>query len=114
LIRTGRIERAGLGAKLLPDPVARRLGIEEGVLIFEAVAGSAAAQAGLEGTEKDADGRWLWGDIITAVDDQPIHGTNDLFRVLEGHRVGESVTLTINRQGKTAKVPIKLQAVPRD
>jgi S1-C subfamily serine protease len=108
LIRTGRIERAGLGINIVPDAVARELGVEQGVLIRDVIEGGAAAAAGLQGTFQD-DERIVLGDVITAIDGRSIDRTSDLLKALDGRRVGEDVELTLDRRGKTLTVRVRLQ-----
>lgn len=108
LIRTGRIERAGLGINIVPDAVARELGVERGVLIRDVIEGGAADAAGLQGTFQD-DERIVLGDVITAIDGRSIHRTSDLLKALDGRRVGEDVELTLDRRGKTLTVRVRLQ-----
>ena len=65
------------------------------------VSGSPAAKAGLK--EKD---------IITAVDGTKIDETHSLTSLLGQHGVGDSVTLTVIRDGKEQKIKVTLEAVP--
>jgi len=65
------------------------------------VVGSPAAKAGLK--EKD---------IITAVDGTKIDETHSLTSLLGQHGVGDSVTLTIIRDGKEQKIKVTLEAAP--
>jgi S1-C subfamily serine protease len=50
------------------------------------------------------------GDVITAVDDQPVANIDDLLTQLEGRQPGDSVTLTLWRAGKTRKQAVALAA----
>jgi S1-C subfamily serine protease len=113
LIRTGRIERAGLGVSLVADAVARELGVESGALVGDVVEGGAAAAAGLRGTYRE-ENQIVLGDVITALDGRPITRTGDLLRALSSRRVGEEVELTVERGGVSRKLRIKLQPLRRD
>ncbi|GIX46902.1 MAG: 2-alkenal reductase [Candidatus Tectimicrobiota bacterium] len=110
LIRYGRVIRPGLGVRVADDATAQRLGIE-GVLIIQVEKGSPAERAGLRGTRRDLLGRLVLGDIIVAIDNDPIKTTNDLFDALEKHQVGDTVTVTIVRQDKRLRLPVTLQEV---
>lgn len=113
LIRTGRIERVGLGINMVPDAIARELGIDEGVLVSSVSPGSAAETAGLQETYREAD-RIVLGDVITAMDGQPVRRTGDLMKLLDRRRSGEEVELTILRQNETQKLKIKLQPLQQN
>jgi S1-C subfamily serine protease len=48
------------------------------------------------------------GDILTAIDGEKIDSSDDLFRFLDKKQIGDTVTLSILRDGKTVSVPVKL------
>jgi serine protease Do len=52
------------------------------------------------------------GDLIVAVDGEPVHTTDDLFRVIDRHKVGDVVPLTILREGKKMDVQVNLNPLP--
>lgn len=108
LIRTGKVERAGLGVSLLDDYRAARRGIR-GVLIYRVAANSAAAKAGLRGTDE---AQQTLGDIIVAIDGHEVLTQNDLYRVLDLHEVGDTLRLTVLRGQETLEISVKLQALP--
>ena len=72
--------------------------------------GSAAASAGLEGARRAADGGLVPGDIITAVEGKAVDGVGKLFSRLDDFKVGDTVRLTVIREGKTREVAVTLQA----
>jgi S1-C subfamily serine protease len=47
-------------------------------------------------------------DIITSIDNTAVHTVDDLLSYVEGKKPGQTVVLTILRQGKSIKVPVKL------
>jgi len=112
LIRNGRIVRPRLPVSInesISDRIPReRLGVE-GVLILGVDRGSAAAQAGLRGTQRTARGQYLWGDVIQAVDGKPVRSVTELYRVLENYQAGDTVTLTVFRNGETLDIKVPLQ-----
>ena len=69
-----------------------------------------AEAAGLRGTGRTAEGSLVAGDIIQAVDGRGIRTVDDLYAVLEEHKAGEVVTLSILRAGKTVTVDVTLGA----
>jgi S1-C subfamily serine protease len=108
LIRHGRIVRPHLGVSVAQDQLAEHLGVTEGALIIRVSPDSPAAKAGLRGTERDASGHIRLGDVIVAVDGKPVHNGRDLSDALEKHKSGDSVTVTVEREGKRQDVPVTL------
>jgi S1-C subfamily serine protease len=112
LISHGKVLRPGLGIATLSDHVAQRFN-QDGVIITRVSPGGAAAQAGLQGTKPSPDGHgWVLGDVIVAIDDTPIHKMNDLLKALDAHKVGDTVTVTVENQGERRTARVKLQAIP--
>jgi S1-C subfamily serine protease len=110
LIRSGRVTRPGLGVQTAEEQIAERLGVN-GVLVVDVAPGSAAAKAGIRPTRRETSGRVRWGDVITAVDGKKTLSPNELFLTLEKYRVGDSVNLTLLRDGKSVQTKITLEAV---
>jgi serine protease Do len=100
LMRDGRVRRAWIGiaggARPLPPRVAAALGRERAVEVVEVISGSPAAAAGLRAE-----------DLIVAIDGEPVHGVNDLQRLMTGERIGVPVELTLVRGG--VEQPARLQ-----
>ncbi|HEX9371960.1 MAG TPA: trypsin-like peptidase domain-containing protein, partial [Roseiflexaceae bacterium] len=121
LIRDGRYQHPWLGVGMRDvDPLlAKHFGLaaQQGVLITAVQSGSPADRAGLRaGTTRGDYGGLLVlydGDIVTAVDEQQVLGGDDLVSYLELHTsVGESVTITLLRQGKQQQVEATLASRP--
>ncbi|MFQ5851740.1 MAG: S1C family serine protease [Candidatus Binatia bacterium] len=108
LIRYGKVVRPGLGVQVAGDQLAQEIGLA-GVLIVDVAPGSAAAKAGIRPTRRDVTGRVMLGDVIVAIDGKQIKSVNDLYLSLEQYRIGETVTVTILREGKLREVKITLQ-----
>ena len=112
LIRNGVVSRPKLGIvpynvkSLDQDQV--RLPVSDGVLIYQVAPGGAAAAAGLRGLTQTEDGDVLLGDIITAIDGERIKNTDDLFRALDKHQVGDTVQVEVVRGGGRVTVPVRL------
>jgi S1-C subfamily serine protease len=107
LIRHGTIVRPSLGVALAPDQLTQRLGID-GALVMRVEPGGPAAGAGLRPTRRNISGDILLGDVIVAIDDQPIGGTEDYFAALEEHEPGDEVTLTILRERQRRSLDVTL------
>src|SRR3990172_2825544 len=110
LIRSGKVTRPGMGIQVAEDQIAERLGVTGG-LVVEGTQGSAAAQAGLRPTRRESSGRVRLGDVITAIDGKKIESPNDLFLILEKYRVGDSINVSLLRDGKAVQVKVTLEAV---
>jgi S1-C subfamily serine protease len=101
LLRDGRIRRSYIGLSGQTVPVHRRvvrfydLPKESGALVLSVEDGSPAKRAGLRE-----------GDIIVALEGQPVAGVDDLHRLLTEVRVGVSCALTVLRG--TEKVELKV------
>ena len=108
LIRTGKVERPGLGIRTVDDRITHRMGLE-GVLVEKVLPESAAAKAGLRSMIREKD---LSGDLITAIDGQEVRNHDDLYRVLDIREIGETVKVTVMREGKPVELSVKLQPLP--
>lgn len=109
LIRNGRVIRPGLGITLAPRKLSAEFGLP-GVLVLNVQPGSTAAKAGVRGTQQVRGGLIL-GDSILAVNGKPVKNYNDLRDALEQFQIGESVRLTLFRDGVEQELSIALEAV---
>src|SRR5690348_3645237 len=110
LIASGRVTRPALGvqfAQPISQEIPQELGVS-GVLIVGVRPNTPAAAAGLRGTTRRADGTIALGDIIQKVDGYPISDPNQLFARLERYKPGDTVKLTIWRDGSESEVSVKL------
>ncbi|MFQ5426468.1 MAG: S1C family serine protease, partial [Gaiellales bacterium] len=110
LIRFGKVRRAGLGVRILPDYVAERWG-EKGVIIRDLEAGSAAARAGLQPIRVDRWGNVSSYDRIVGIDDEPVDDFNDLYRALDGREAGDRVEVHFVRRGEKRSAILVLQVI---
>jgi serine protease Do len=103
LMRDGRVRRAWIGiaggARPLPPRVSAALGRDRAIEVVEVIEGSPAARAGLRAE-----------DLIVGVDGQPVHGVNDLQRLMTEERIGASCALEVVRDGVSRTVAL----VPRE
>jgi S1-C subfamily serine protease len=95
--------RLGIAGRTLSAAEADDLGVPQGVAILSVESGSAADDAGLEGA---ADGE---GDVIVAIDGEPMTSFEALADYIDSRQVGDEVTLTVRRDGED----IELQATLR-
>lgn len=110
LIQNGHIIRPGLAIDIATDQITKQYKIP-GVLILDVDPDSSAAKAGLRPTRRTPTGQVIPGDVITAIDAIPIQTTNELLLAFEKYKVGDSVTLTVIRDGEKVKVPAVLEAM---
>ena len=52
------------------------------------------------------------GDIIVGIDNDKVNNSDDLFRVLDKHQIGETVQVQILRDNKRTSVPVRLMDSP--
>lgn len=119
LIRVGVYQHAWLGVsmeQITPQLVELlRLSVTQGLLVMEAIPGGPAATAGLRAgsISQDTDpAQGFTGDIITAIDGRPMINANDLRSYIETKRIGETVLLTVQRDGAATNLPLVLEARP--
>ena len=116
LLTLGRVRRPALGVVTLPisPDIADQLGLasDSGLLIIRVVPGGAAERAGLKGgTERAYLGNtpiMLGGDLIIAIDGQDVQDQQELSRVMNNHRAGDSVRVTIYRGKRRMDVEVTL------
>ncbi len=109
IIRGETTPKPQLGVTTAEDHLVRGLGLE-GVLLLTVTPNTTAEKAGLRGTQRNEQGKIVLGDVITAVDGQPVHTTDDFYRLLGQRKIGDTVQLTILREGKKMEVPVVLEA----
>jgi len=85
----GRAEHAWLGIDYQ--------GLPAGVVVRRVAQGSPAQQAGIQ-----------VGDIITQYNDKPIRTASDLTRELYFAQPNQRITLTVQREGQQARLPVTL------
>ena len=71
--------------------------------------GVLAVPAVSEGTLHEAVGRDGLGDIIVAIDGRPIVSKTDFDRVMDGYDIGDTVAVTLERDGDRREVSIELE-----
>ncbi len=107
IIQKGRVVLAGIGIRWVGPSISQRLGIEKGVLVADVLPRTPAAFAGLQGTERDSWGRLHLGDIIVALNSQPVKNYDVLYNILTNIKVGEQITLTVLRNKKEINYKMK-------
>ncbi|MGH9538560.1 MAG: S1C family serine protease, partial [Terriglobales bacterium] len=116
LVTLGRVRRPALGVQTIAitPELADQMGLaaDSGLLIVQVVPGGAADRAGLHGgSERAYLGNapiMLGGDLIVAIDGQEIQDQQDLSQVMNNHRAGDTVRLTIFRGKKMMDINVML------
>ena len=114
LVTLGRVRRPALGISTLPigPELADQLGLaaDYGLLIVQVVPGSAADHAGLRGgTERAYISNYpvmVGGDLLVAVDGERIESQQDLAQIMNKHRAGDSVRITVYRGKRKMEVTV--------
>jgi S1-C subfamily serine protease len=114
LIQTGKVNRPrlGVGTKSIAELNQQgvRLPIENGLLIITVATGSTAEKIGLRPTTQEYDGHIVIGDIITKIDGREIKSVDDLYKGIEGHKIGDVIQLEIWRDGQKKILEASLKA----
>lgn len=115
LLSSGKVRRPKLGISTRDVSAIRNqvdLPVSDGVLIIQVARGSGAANAGLRGIQQMENGDVELGDIILGIGNETVANSDDLFRVLDKHQIGETVQVQIIRDGQRMSVPVKLMDSP--
>jgi putative serine protease PepD len=112
LVKNGVVSRPKLGINTRDVEALRAqvdLPVSSGAIIWQLAEGGAAANAGLRGLTQTENGDVELGDIIVGIAGEKVSNTDDLYRILDKHQVGETVTVDIVRNGQRMSVPVRLQ-----
>jgi len=116
LVTLGRVRRPALGVRTIPisPELAEQMGLaaDNGLLIEQVVSGGAADRAGLRGGSEQAYlGNYpimTGGDLIVAIDGQDVQDQQNLSQVMNSHRAGDKIRVTIYRGKKKMDVTVTL------
>src|SRR5262249_62005019 len=99
-----------------PPAAGGQLGEAAGVAVRQVVAGQPAAKAGLKAatSTRALDGQQYptGGDVITAVDGQKVTTAAELQSLVDAHRPGDKVQLSVTRNGSSRTVTVTLGTKP--
>ena len=103
LIQYNKVKRPyiGMTGRDLDKKSASLYNLVEGVYVVSVEEYSAGEKAGLKA-----------GDVITKVDDKDITTMSELNAIKNTHEIGDSITLTINRNGQEKKITVVLTEQP--
>jgi serine protease Do len=103
----GEVSRGYLGVSLQPvsDDIAEAIGLGDtsGALVAQAQPDAPAAAAGI-----------VDGDVITAVNGEVVTESRELARTIADFDPGETVTVTVFRDGENQELEVELGELPAD
>jgi S1-C subfamily serine protease len=122
LITSGRVHRALLGVVTyaIAGGLAEALDlpVQEGLLVETVAKGGPAATAGIRGGDRIVQAGmrrfYIGGDVIVAIDGKKIANQFDVSLVLNHHRPGDTVNVTVYRGGKKMDIAVKLGEQPNN
>jgi serine protease Do len=111
--QTGKLQRPYLGVIYIPltNDLAEQYGLSVRRGAYIAPPAIIGTQPVLADGPADKAGLRA-GDIITKIDDVAVDQTNSLSSLVNKHKVGDKVTLTVLRDGKEQKIDVTLGAAP--
>lgn len=107
LVKKGKITRPQLGVRVvalngIPEAYRSRLKIKSnlknGIYVASINKNSSASRAGMKS-----------GDVITAVDGKKVDDVASLHSILYSHKVGDTVNVTVNRNGRNVSLKVKFE-----
>jgi S1-C subfamily serine protease len=108
----------GVGLQTLTSDVASTFNVKTqgGALVEQVSPGSPAAKAGIKGGTQTVDVQGqqftIGGDIIVKADNTTIKTADDLIAFLGTKKPGDTITITVERDGKTQQLQVTLAARP--
>ena len=105
LISNGKVTRPyiGLSGRDLDDQTAKANNLVKGVYVVSVEPFSAAEKAGIKS-----------GDVIVGIDGTSITTMDELNNIKNQHKIGDEITLKINRNGNEMDMKVTLQEQPAD
>ncbi len=110
LIRTGSAPTPGIGIISANPALGAQLGLP-GVIVLRVVPGTPAARAGLLGADTQAG---TLGDVIVAVNGEPVRTAAELSGRLDAVGVGGVATLMVERDGQSRTVQVRVADLSAD
>ena len=100
IIENGKVVgRPGIGITCgsVPEAAMEEYGLPEGLYITDVSEGSDAKAKGI-----------LPGDVLTHINGQAVYTTDDVLSIRDEHKVGDHLTFTIYRDGKSFEVEVEI------
>ncbi|CAN5305818.1 trypsin-like peptidase domain-containing protein [soil metagenome] len=109
IIRHGRVRRAFIGVTAETAPVPRRFALAAGI-----AGGTGAMLRSLDQDGPASAGGLLRGDVVVAVDTEPVTGVGDLIRLLTAERIGRAATVDVLRLGRPRSFSVTPTERPKE
>ncbi len=113
--QTSQRPQLGISGTDMTPEIAKAMNLPEdqqGVLVTEVVPNSPADKAGLHGSYKpltiNGQSVLIGGDVITAIENHSVNNLDDLRSTLANYSVGDEITLSLLRDGKSLDVHVTL------
>ncbi len=100
LITSGEVRRGAIGITFMDQSnpaLLRSFGADHGVVVNNVEPGSPAERSGLK-----------MGDVILAINGQPITSGNDLVQIVSGSKIGSRVKVELLREGKPVTATVEI------
>jgi len=100
---TGQFDRAYLGVsyQMITGQIATQQNLPEGAYVQNVIQGSSADDAGIQS-----------GDVITKIDDMQINESHLLSTIISQKKIGDTIKITLHRDGKDLDVEATLKVAP--
>jgi putative serine protease PepD len=83
-----------------------------GITVADSTSGSGAEVSSVKDSTPAASAGLKAGDVITAIDGDPVTSADDLTAKISAHKPGDKVTLSVTRNGATQKIVVTLGTRP--
>lgn len=107
IIQHGRVVLSGIGVQSAAPNIAQKLGVRKGILIANVLPNTPASKLHLRPTHRDNWGRIVLGDVIIALNGRAVDDYDALYNQLTEIKVGEKITVSIQRGNKQMDVAMK-------
>lgn len=103
LIQNGYVKRPwmGVGISNITESISKQYNLPIGVYIGQVYYNSPAEKSGLKPN-----------DVIVKIDEIKVETIEDLSHIIEGHKPGDTIRLTVYRDGKYTDIDITLDVMP--
>lgn len=106
IVDHGAVERPFIGISMQPvtKELAEHFGLKDkdGAVVMDLVPDAPGAKAGLKQM-----------DIIRAIDGRPMRSTSDVQKFVLAQKIGQTVNITVLRNGSEKTIEVKLEKMPR-
>ncbi len=124
LIQFGTVRRGEIDATFvqLTSAIANyaELSVNQGLLVSQTVRNGNAERAGLRGgtqavrygSSRNSTVIYIGGDVITALDGEPVRSLADYYSLLESKKPGDTISVTVMRGRQQQNLSVELAAAP--